>query len=72
MNTAENLKGKKERQGMFPFEKTELLDKLDKEMSILVIRHKFGLNKSIIFYVKKNGKKISETITARALMSTIP
>jgi hypothetical protein len=65
MNAAENPKCKNEWQEMFPFEKTELLDKLDKEMSIVVIRHKYGLNKSIIFYIKKNGKKISETITAR-------
>lgn len=31
------------------FKKTEMLDKLDKEMSIVVIRHKYGLKKSIIF-----------------------
>lgn len=39
---------------MFMFEKIEMLDKLDKEMSIVMIRHKYGLNKSIIFYIKKN------------------
>jgi len=51
---------------MFMFEKIEMLDKLDKEMSIVMIRHKYGLNKSIIFYIKKNWKKISENITPRA------
>jgi hypothetical protein len=73
MNAAENPKCKNERQEMFPFEKTELLDKLDKEISIVVIRHKYGLKKSIIFYIKKNRKKISESITARvSLNTTIP
>jgi len=73
MNAAENPKCKNEWKEMFLFEKTEMLDKLDKEMNIVVIRHKYGSNKSIIFYIKKNGKKISETITARASLSaTIP
>jgi len=58
---------------MFLFEKTNMLDKFDKEMGIVVIRHIYGLNKYIIFYITKNGKKISETITARASLSaTIP
>jgi hypothetical protein len=73
MNADENLKCKNEWKEMFLFEKIEKLDKVDKEMSIVVIRHKYGLNKSIIFYIKKNGKKISETITTRASPSvTIP
>jgi hypothetical protein len=73
MNIAENRKCKNERKEMLLFKKTEMLDKLYKEMSVVVIRHKYGLNKSIIFYIKKNGKRISETITARASLSaTIP
>jgi len=57
MNADENLKFKNERKETFLFEKIEKLDKVHKEMSIVVIRHKYGLNKSIIFYIKKNGKK---------------
>jgi hypothetical protein len=73
MNANENPKCKKEQKEILLFEKTNMLDKLEKEMSIVVIRHKCGLNKSIIFYIKKNGNNISETIAARASPSkTIP
>jgi hypothetical protein len=57
MNAAENPKGKNKWQEMFSFKKTELLYKLDKEMSIVVIRHKFGLNKFIIFMSRKMERR---------------
>ena len=49
MNADENPKCKNEQKEMFLFEKIEMLDKLDKEMNIVMTRHKYGLNKSIIF-----------------------
>jgi hypothetical protein len=55
MNADEIPKCKNEQKEMFLFKKTEMLDKVAKEMSIVVIRHKYCLNKSIIFYIKKKG-----------------
>jgi hypothetical protein len=69
MHADEKPKCKNEWIEMFLFEKIKMFDKLNKEMSIVVIRHKYGLKKSIIFYIKKNGK-ISETIITRASLST--
>jgi hypothetical protein len=39
---------------VYPLKVLKVLDKLDMGMSIAVVRHHYGVNKSTICYIKKN------------------
>ena len=48
-------------------QKVELLDKLDRGMSIVIVRCHCGVNKLKIFFIKKHEDKIRRIIMASTL-----
>jgi hypothetical protein len=56
----EELEGKKKREVMSLLQKMEVLDKVDRGMSIAVIRHHYGGNESTLCLIKKREDVIGE------------
>ena len=51
-----------EREALHPLENLKVLDMLDFGMSIAVVRHHYGVNKSMICYIRKNKDKMWRSI----------
>jgi len=39
---------------MLLLKKVEMMDELEKGMSIIVVRHHYGINEPMIYFIKKN------------------
>lgn len=57
---------KKKREALHLLEKLKVLDKLNIGMSIAVVRHHYGVNKSTIRYIRKNKDKMWRGIMVSA------